>query len=479
MTTETACLSSVWITDEKTEEFFAQHHRAGDYRPLKPGDGVYYDALIEIDLSKVKPMIALPFHPSNVYAIEDVVSDAPDILSAIETDFPLTDKLTDGKLCFDQGIIVGCAGGLYENISAAADILENKSAGGGPFSLSVYPASQPIALALTENGVIPRLMRSGATIRTAFCGPCFGAGEVPRHLGLSARHATRNFPNREGSKPASGQSAAVALMDARSIAATAANKGLLTAASEKDTENKPKPYFYEKSLYARVVYNGFNKADNVVDLKTGPGIRDWPAMNPLAENLLLTVAAFITDPVTTTDELIPSGEASSYRSNPMALAEFTLSRKEPGYVARAKEAALPAVFDTVDIKINQQNTAPGSLVYALRPGDGSAREQAASCQRVLGGLANIAREYATKRYRSNLINWGMLPFIFTDTPEFKTGDLLYIPGIREAVEKQAERITAYIVKDTLTPFELTLPSLTRDEAEIILSGGLINYYGKK
>jgi aconitate hydratase len=456
MTTETACLSSIWVTDEKTEEFFALHGRNGVYKKLEPDDGVYYSGLIEIDLSKIKPMIAMPFHPSNTFAIEDIDKDT----------------------FFGQGIIAGCAGGLLENINAAADILENSGVGNGPFNLHVYPASQPVYLSLVENGTTARLMRSGVIMRTAFCGPCFGAGEVPPHNGLSARHVTRNFPNREGSKPGNGQHASVALMDARSIAATAASKGKLTAASEKNTDLKPKPYFFDQKIYAETVYEGFNEPKAGIDLVFGPGIRDWPQLQPLAENLFLTVAAFITDPVTTTDELIPSGEASSFRSNPYALAEFTLSRVDPGYVNRAKEAVLPELFEKIKIDFDKKNTALGSLVYAVKPGDGSAREQAASCQRVLGGLANIAQDYATKRYRTNLVNWGMLPFIFKETPVFETGDVIYIPGIKEAVRKREGGIKAYLVKgsDELIPFTLTLPDLTEGEAEIILAGGLINHY---
>jgi aconitate hydratase len=486
------------VTDDKTEEFLALHGRASDFKRLTPIDGAYYDQLIEIDLSTVRPMIALPFHPSNAFEIEGLERQSHD-------GFPY--KYTDGRLTFEQGVITGCAGGLYENIRDAAAILNGHTVGRGPFTLSVYPASQPVYMACVENGLASALMRSGAVMRTAFCGPCFGAGEVPPNGGLSARHATRNFPNREGSKPPH-QQAGVALMDARSIAATALNHGVLTAASEENYKGagKPvypgkqanveaaqpfciKPYTFDASAYEATVYDGCGKPVPDTQLVTGPGIRDWPQFAPLKDNLLLMVASVILDPVTTTDELIPSGETSSYRSNPQALAEFTLSRKDPGYVGRAKQANSPdakvleRVKKLAEADINRpsadifENIGWGSLIYARRPGDGSAREQAASCQRVLGGVANIASGYATKRYRSNLINWGMLPFIFGGEPLFNTGDYVLIPGIREAVINKTQAINAYIVnEDRCELIELELGKLTGDEREIILRGGLINYY---
>lgn len=494
MTTETACLSSIWVTDAKVEEYYAAHGRAEDYKPLAPGKVAYYDGLIELDLSTIKPMIALPFHPSHVFEIDNFIKNISDILAASGEDFAYT--LDGGRLRFGQGVIAGCAGGLYENICAAAGILDGHSTGNGDFTLSVYPASQPVYVSLSENGTAAKLMRAGAVLKTAFCGPCFGAGDVPANNALSARHATRNFPNREGSKPDAGQNAAVALMDARSIASTAKNGGLLTAATEADMVKSVPQYFFDRSLYEKRVYDGWGMPDANAALKLGPGIRDWPALSPLAEDLLLNVAAFITDAVTTTDELIPSGETSSYRSNPYALAEFTLSRKCPDYVADAKNAALPeqrrkngedplagdpalaARFEVIGQKFpaDARQIGFGSLVYAVKPGDGSAREQAASCQRVLGGIANIAREYATKRYRSNLVNWGMLPFVLTDAPDFQAGDFIFIPGVRKAVEDRQTQITAYVVRETLVPFTLTLPDMTENEAQIILHGGLINYY---
>jgi aconitate hydratase len=491
MTTETACLSSIWVTDDKTEEFLALHGRAADYKRLTPQDGAYYDQIIELDLSSVKPMIALPFHPSNAFEIEG--------LEQVNLEgFPY--KYTGGRLTFEQGVITGCAGGLYENIRDAAAILDGHTVGRGPFTLSVYPASQPVYMACVENGLASALMRSGAVMRTAFCGPCFGAGEVPPNGGLSARHATRNFPNREGSKPPH-QHAGVALMDARSIAATALNHGVLTAASEENYKGPAKPFYikqyaFDASAYEATVYEGYGKPVTDARLITGPGIRDWPQFAPLAGNLLLAVASVILDPVTTTDELIPSGETSSYRSNPQALAEFTLSRKDPGYVARAKRAnepdteALERVKRLAEAKIADggptgkrpdidifESIGWGSLIYARRPGDGSAREQAASCQRVLGGVANIAEGYATKRYRSNLINWGMLPFIYKGEPPFKTGDYVLIPKIREAVINKKRIIGAYLISgDSCVPIGLELGGLTDDEREIILGGGLINFY---
>jgi aconitate hydratase len=454
MTTETTCLSSIWETDSKTEEFYALHNRPNDYKKISPAETAFYDGLIKINLSEVVPMIAMPFHPSNVFKIEEM----------------------DKGMRIDQGIIAGCAGGLYESICGAAEILQGKKLA---FPLSVYPASQPMYLSLTENGVTAKLMREGAIIKTAFCGPCFGAGDVPRNNGFSIRHVTRNFPNREGAKPNMNQEASVALMDALSIAATAVN-GVLTAA-DRLVSDIPK-YFFDGSIYAKQIYNGVNKPDKNAELEYGPGIRDWPEFKPLGENMLLYAASVITDPVTTTDELIPSGETSTFRSNPYALAEHTLSRKDPAYVGRAKKAAAFTQADIPDavkaLPRYSADTAIGSLVYARKPGDGSAREQAASCQRVLGGLANIAAEYATKRYRSNLINWGMIPFIFPEEPPFECGDFVYIPDIRKAVKELAEKIPAFVVSKNGVK-EITLEiSLTETEAQALLAGCLINLYSK-
>ena len=510
MTTETTCLSSIWRTDGAVKDFYELHGRGGDYRELNPGEAAYYDGMIFVDLSQIKPMIAMPFHPSNTYTIEELNANLEDILAQVEKNaqvsldgkiaFSLRDKVKDGRLYVDQGVIAGCAGGGYENICDAADILRGRDIGADAFSLSVYPASQPVMMELVKNGRIADLMAAGATIRTAFCGPCFGAGDVPANKGLSIRHSTRNFPNREGSKITNGQIASVALMDARSIAATAANKGFLTAATDVDVEfTKPK-YFFDKSIYDKRVYNGVGKADPSQEIKFGPGIVDWPSMVPLTEDIMLRVASEIHDPVTTTDELIPSGETSSYRSNPLGLAEFTLSRKDPGYVKRAKEVRAAEEIrrtNTCPLKENQEigdafrkvkeyypdlkarATGIGTTIYAVKPGDGSAREQAASCQRVLGGLANIAGEYATKRYRSNLINWGMLPFLYEGSHEelpFHLNDFIFIPGIRTAVETKQSRIKAYVVKDELVEIELKLGELTDDERRIILAGCLINFY---
>ncbi|HRX42205.1 MAG TPA: hydratase [Clostridia bacterium] len=492
MTTETACLSSIWTTDEKTREYFRIHGREEDYKELKPGNGALYDRLIEVDLSLVKPMIALPFHPSNTYTVREFIDNAPDILREIEKEtaamsgslkFRLTDKVIDGNVHVDQGIIAGCAGGTYENILQAASILEGKSTGAGDFSLSVYPQSQPVYFALNNTSAINVLMNSGAVIKTAFCGPCFGAGDVPANNGLSIRHTTRNFQSREGSKPGDGQMAGVALMDARSIAATAARGGILTPADEVDYNEPAGDYTFNDNIYKNRVYNGFGAGDESAELKYGPNIKDWPEFDELLDNMLLQVASVIDDEVTTTDELIPSGETSSYRSNPMKLAEFTLSRKDPGYVGRAKGAlAMEKQRKNGELRLFQGislgHTKIGSLIYANKPGDGSAREQAASCQKVLGGQANIAREYATKRYRSNLVNWGMLPFIVNQKPDITDGDYIFIEGIRSAIENGNESIIARNITND-TEFELLLPGLTGAERQIILDGCLINNYKNK
>ena len=508
MTTETTCLSSIWTTDSQVKEFYDIHGRPEEYKELNPGEVAYYDGVVYVDLDKVKPMIAMPFHPSNTYTIEELNANLEDILADVEKKalvsldgkipFTLRDKIRNGKLYVEQGVIAGCAGGGFENLCDAADILKGKNIGADEFSLSVYPASQPVYMELIKNGSISAFMQSGATVRTAFCGPCFGAGDVPANNGLSIRHSTRNFPNREGSKITSGQIASVALMDARSIAATAANKGYLTAATDIDVDYSKPKYFFDKSIYDNRVYNGIDKADPSVDVKFGPNIKDWPAMSALPENMVLKVVSEIHDPVTTTDELIPSGETSSYRSNPLGLAEFTLSRKDPEYVGRAKEiqkaqkavesgicpldevAELKPVMETVNKTYpdaGKGNIGFGSTIFAVKPGDGSAREQAASCQKVLGGWANIANEYATKRYRSNLINWGMLPFII-DAGElpFKNLDYIFIPGIKKAIEEKAAVIKAYVVKDELIEFDLKIGDLTDDERKIILDGCLINFY---
>lgn len=507
MTTETTCLSSIWKTDNKIKEFYNIHGRPNEYKELNPGSVAYYDGMIYVDLSKIKPMIAMPFHPSNVYSIEELNSNLSEILADVErkagisldnkVKFTLRDKIHNGRLYVEQGIIAGCAGGGFENICDAADILRGSSIGSDEFSLSVYPASQPIFMELVKNGRIADIMETGATVRTAFCGPCFGAGDVPANNGLSIRHSTRNFPNREGSKITNGQIASVALMDARSIAATAANKGYLIPATEVDVNfTKPK-YYFDKSIYKNRVYDGVGKADSSVKIKFGPNIVDWPKMSALTDNLLLKVVSVIHDPVTTTDELIPSGETSSYRSNPLALAEFTLSRKDPQYVKKAKEIQkaekarisnkspidavneLEAILTSIKEKftnINNENTAIGSTIYAVKPGDGSAREQAASCQKVLGGWANIAKEYATKRYRSNLINWGMLPLIYKEEPCFENGDYIFIPNIIKAIKTKNDFINAYIVNKSMKEIEFNLGELTDDERKIILKGCLINYY---
>lgn len=507
MTTETTCLSSIWKTDNKIKEFYDIHGRVDEYKELNPGSVAYYDGMIYVDLAKVKPMIAMPFHPSNVYSIEELNSNLNDILADVEkkagisldnkVKFTLRDKIHNGKLYVEQGVIAGCAGGGFENICDAADILRGTSIGSDEFSLSVYPASQPVFMELVKNGRIADIMATGATVRTAFCGPCFGAGDVPANNGLSIRHSTRNFPNREGSKITNGQIASVALMDARSIAATAANKGYLIAATDIDVNfTKPK-YYFDKSIYENRVYDGVGKADPSVEIKFGPNIVDWPKMSALTDNLLLKVVSVIHDPVTTTDELIPSGETSSYRSNPLGLAEFTLSRKDPAYVGRAKEIQkaekvrisnespidavneLDPIFTSIKevfTDVNNKNTGIGSTIYAVKPGDGSAREQAASCQKVLGGWANIAKEYATKRYRSNLINWGMLPFVLEEELCFDNGDYLFVPNIIESIKEKKTSIKAYVVNKSMKEFELKLGELTDDEREIILKGCLINYY---
>lgn len=510
MTTETTCLSSIWKTDDKIKEFYDIHGRSEEYKELSPGGVAYYDGMIYVDLSSIKPMIAMPFHPSNAYTIEELNANLMDILDECEKkakvsfgdkiDFTLKDKVRDGKLYVEQGIIAGCAGGGFENICDAADILKGANIGCDEFTLSVYPASTPIYVELARNGKLADLMAAGAVVKTAFCGPCFGAGDTPANNALSIRHSTRNFPNREGSKIQSGQIASVALMDARSIAATAANKGFLTAATDVDADYSKPKYFFDKTIYENRVFDSRGVADSSVEIKFGPNIKDWPEMCALTENLLIKVVSEIHDPVTTTDELIPSGETSSYRSNPLGLAEFTLSRKDPAYVGRAKEVqaaekareagncpatALPEIKGIMD-KVKEKfpdagrtNTGMGSTIYAVKPGDGSAREQAASCQKVLGGWANIAKEYATKRYRSNLINWGMLPFIYeNDELPFANGDYIFVPGIEKAVREKAASIKAYVVKDEMKEFELKLGELTDDEREIILKGCLINYNRK-
>ena len=510
MTTETTCLSSIWRTDEKIQEFFEIHGRSEEYKELNPGDVAYYDGMIEIDLSEIRPMIAMPFHPSNTYTIDEVNANLEDVLNDVEkralvsldgkVDFTLKNKVIDGKLYVDQGIIAGCAGGGFENICDAADILRGASIGNDKFTLSVYPASTPIYMELAKNGVLADLLQTGAVVKTAFCGPCFGAGDTPANNALSIRHSTRNFPNREGSKVQNGQISSVALMDARSIAATAANKGFLTPATEFAGEYRHPQYFFDKTIYENRVFDSHGVADPETEIQFGPNIKDWPEMPALADNLVLKVVSEIHDPVTTTDELIPSGETSSYRSNPLGLAEFALSRKDPAYVGRAKEVqkaekaiqagecpvdALPElkpVMDTIKKsypEVGKDNLGVGSTIFAVKPGDGSAREQAASCQKVLGGWANIANEYATKRYRSNLINWGMLPFLIQagDLP-FKNGDYIFVPDVKKAVEEKADSIKAYVVGDELKEFTMSLGELTDDEREIILKGCLINYNRK-
>ena len=509
MTTETTCLSSIWRTDDKVKEFYEIHGREEDYKELNPGEVAYYDSFIELDLSQIKPMIAMPFHPSNTYTIDELNANLMDILDDCEkraqvsfdgkVDLDLKSKVRNGKLYVDQGIIAGCAGGGFENICDAADILKGCSIGADEFTLSVYPASTPIYMELVRNGAIANLMETGAIVKTAFCGPCFGAGDTPANNAFSIRHSTRNFPNREGSKVQNGQVASVALMDARSIAATAANKGYLTSAMDMDVNYSKPKYFFDKTIYENRVFDSKGVADPSVEIQFGPNIKDWPAMSALPENMVLKVVSEIHDPVTTTDELIPSGETSSFRSNPLGLAEFALSRKDPLYVGRAKEiqkaqkaveagtcpvdavAELKPVMDTIKAAypdVSKENLGFGSTIFAVKPGDGSAREQAASCQKVLGGWANIANDYATKRYRSNLINWGMIPFIIDEgSLPFENLDYIFLPGIREAIADKKTEFEAYVVKDgKLAPFALKMSPLTDDEREIILKGCLINYY---
>ncbi|MBO5274588.1 MAG: hydratase [Clostridia bacterium] len=506
MTTETACLSSVWVTDEVTKAYFDCHGRPEAYKKLSPCGVAYYDGMVTIDLDKMESMIALPFHPSNVYTVKELCANPGDILREVEKtaaeqleipglDYRLTDKITpDGKICVEQGVIAGCAGGTFDNLCAAADILRGASIGSGEFALSAYPASQPVYTELIRNGAAADLMSAGVTLRTAFCGPCFGAGDVPANGGLSIRHSTRNFPNREGSKPSAGQIASVALMDARSIAATAAAGGILTPATELDVTYTTPEYHFDDSAYRARVYNGYGKPDAEASLKFGPNIADWPSMHELTEDVMLKVVSYITDPVTTTDELIPSGETSSYRSNPLKLAEFTLSRKDPAYLGRAKEVKaledariagevaeeLKAAYAAVEDKLttSPEQIGVGSCVFAMKPGDGSAREQAASCQRVLGGAANIAAEYATKRYRSNLINWGMLPFVTADYEKLACGDWVFVPGARSMIAEKKPDAVGYIIREGKCVGELLLKTLdlTDDERQIILDGCLINYY---
>ena len=508
MTTETTCLSSIWTIDDTIKDFYEVHGRAGEYKELSPGAVTYYDGMVYVDLSRVKPMIAMPFHPSNTYTIEELNANLMDILDDVEKKaqvsldgkipFTLKDKVHNGRLYVEQGIIAGCAGGGFENICDAADILRGSSIGADAFTLSVYPASTPIYMEIAKNGVLADLMQTGAVVKTAFCGPCFGAGDTPANNALSIRHSTRNFPNREGSKIQNGQISSVALMDARSIAATAANRGYLTSAADFDVKYTKPRYFFDKMIYENRVFDSKGKADPDTEIQFGPNIKDWPEMPALTENLVLKVVSEIHDPVTTTDELIPSGETSSFRSNPLGLAEFTLSRKDPEYVPLGKEIqaaekareagncpleAVPELksvwekLKTVCPDMDSSNTGIGSTIYAVKPGDGSAREQAASCQKVLGGWANIANEYATKRYRSNLINWGMLPLLVpAGSLPFKKGDYLLLPGIRKAVEEKAEEIKVYVAGDSCREFKVKIGDLTDDEREIILKGCLINYY---
>ncbi len=510
MTTETTCLSSIWTTDEKIQEFYEIHGRSEDYKELNPGACTYYDGMVYVNLSEIRPMVAMPFHPSNVYTIDELNENLKDILHDVEkkalvsldgaVDYSLQDKVVDGKLYVEQGIIAGCAGGGFENICAAADIIRGRSIGAEAFTFSVYPASTPVYMELVKNGAVADLIAAGTIVKTAFCGPCFGAGDTPANNALSIRHSTRNFPNREGSKLQNGQISSVALMDARSIAATAANQGFLTPATAMDVEYKGQKYHFDKSIYANRVFDSKGVADPSVEIQFGPNIKDWPAMSALPENLILKVVSEIHDPVTTTDELIPSGETSSYRSNPLGLAEFALSRKDPAYVGRAKEvqAAQKAIesgkcpLDALEElkpvmaaiqkdypEAGKGNIGVGSTIFAVKPGDGSAREQAASCQKVLGGWANIANEYATKRYRSNLINWGMLPFLTEADHEalpFKNGDYLFVPQVRKMVEEKQSTVKAYVVREGLEEMELKLGEMTDAEREIILKGCLINYY---
>ncbi len=514
MTTETTCLTSIWRTDDDTKAYLAKHHRAGDFTQLDPEGVAYYDGCVYVDLSTVKPMIALPFHPSNVYEIDELKENLTDILALTEKEaerisggrahFTLLDKVKGKDLMVQQAVIAGCAGGNYTNVMEAAQALRGRNCGCGEFSLAVYPSSQPVLADLVKKGAVSDLMNAGAVIRTAFCGPCFGAGDTPCNNGLSIRHTTRNFPNREGSKPGSGQMAAVALMDARSIAATAANGGRLTSAWEMEGWDQVPEYEFDDTSYKNRVYMGYEKGDTASDLIYGPNIKDWPEMSPLTENVLLKVCSKIMDPVTTTDELIPSGETSSYRSNPLGLAEFTLSRRDPGYVGRAKEMGrleiirrtegaeaeikaepdLETLFAAIrtisgNETVTAEETEIGSMVYVVKPGDGSAREQAASCQRVLGGLANICKEYATKRYRSNVINWGMLPFQMKEEPDFEVGDYIYVPGIRAALDGDLKEIRAYVLGtagiEPVRELMLYMADMTAEEREIVKAGCLINY----
>ena len=513
MTTETTCLSSVWETDEDTKKYLTVHGRASEYKQLKPADITYYDGVVYVDLSTIKPMIALPFHPSNVYEIDTLNENLEDLLHEVELEaikigkeagkgLKLVDKITDGKLYVSQGIIAGCAGGTYSNVMEAAHILKGHSTGFDEFNLNVYPSSQPVFIETTKNGAVADLMESGAVVKTAFCGPCFGAGDTPANNGLSIRHTTRNFPNREGSKPGSGQMSAVALMDARSVAATARNKGILTPATEFADDYTVPEYRYDDTIYKNRVYNGFGNANKDSELIYGPNIKDWPQMTALTDNILLKVCSKILDEVTTTDELIPSGETSSYRSNPLGLAEFTLSRRDPEYVGRSKQvdiiekarrngedilkdnAELTYVFDkirTIDgfSNIVANDTEIGSMIYAKKPGDGSAREQAASCQRVIGGLANIAKEYATKRYRSNVINWGMLPFLLDDKSDFEVGDYIFVPNIKSHLRGDMSKIPAYIIGENIKEISLSIAEMTDAEKSIVEAGSLINYNKSK
>ena len=508
MTTETTCLTSVWCTDDDTKAYLAKHGRADDYRELKPADVTYYDGLVYVDLSTVKPMIALPFHPSNAFEIDELNANLGDILREVEKEaarltegkdieFSLTDKITPKGLQVQQGIIAGCAGGTYTNVMAAAHILKGAQCGQGEFTLDVYPSSQPVFMDLLAKGAISDLMATGAIVKTAFCGPCFGAGDTPANNALSIRHATRNFPNREGSKPGAGQLSAVALMDARSIAATAANGGILTSAEKYSDDYEVPEYNYDDSSYRARIYNGFGKAEPEDKLIYGPNIKDWPEQEALAQNILLRVCSKIMDKVTTTDELIPSGETSSYRSNPLGLAEFTLSRRDPGYVQRAKdvralekarlageaqsdEALKNALGKVKNIlpDVDEKAIEIGSVIYCVKPGDGSAREQAASCQRVLGGLANICSEYATKRYRSNVMNWGMLPFQMKNEPAFEIGDYILVPNVLDAMDGDMQSIKAYVLGDEVKEIELYIAPMTEDEKKIVKAGCLINFNRK-
>ena len=502
MTTETTCLSSIWRTDEDTKAFLTTHGRADAYKELNPADVAYYDGMVYVDLSTVKPMISLPFHPSNTYEIDELNANLSDILREVEKEaaaitenpdvnFSLTDKIDEnGHLRIQQGIIAGCAGGNYTNMMEAARILENANCGNGEFALSVYPSSQPVFMDLVKKGAISKLMAAGAVVKTAFCGPCFGAGDTPANNALSIRHTTRNFPNREGSKPGVGQLSAVALMDARSIAATAANGGILTPATKYAEDWQVPEYEYDDSAYESRIYHGYSKANEETPLIFGPNIKDWPEMKPLSDHILLKVCSKIMDPVTTTDELIPSGETSSYRSNPLGLAEFALSRRDPGYVQRAKDVQkltndtpeLATVFDEISKispEASKEDVEIGSMIYCVKPGDGSAREQAASCQRVLGGLANICSEYATKRYRSNVMNWGMVPFQMKDEPEFGVGDYIYVPDVKKALDGDMKDIKAYVIGDQVKEISLYISDMTPVEKEIVKAGCLINYNRNK